>query len=373
MPATRVILLGGHHPHFYIRVQILQQRDDIDIIGFWEEDAVLAAKLQRRLKVRRFMSEHDLVAQDFDVALIHPLDHDNPRLALLAASSGAKGLLLEKPGATRPEQIFKLAHELKKWPDLIVEYGWEMHYAEVMDVVRDLVRTGALGEITTSHWHGGTPSGAGMELWQRQRDTLGGFLYMDASHTLEAIVDVFGLPASISASVRKLPPGAKHPIVSCWYDMHEEELDPATTEFAVGQLPYEDVGSVILEYATHNVVADFTAWEPTDWCADWRIDIYGTNGAFHGVLNPPKGGINLRAGRGGYGSGVTEMPTQKPKGVSNQIGYYTRQIDLLLQRIADTNVQTECASVDAQVKLMKVLQAIYTSARERRFVDIKQS
>ncbi|KIX01103.1 uncharacterized protein Z518_10169 [Rhinocladiella mackenziei CBS 650.93] len=369
MSLVRVILLGAHHPHFYIRAQILRERKDVEIIGFWEEERTLAQKIQNRLGIRRFDSEHALVSTHFDVAFVHPLDHDNPRLALFAASSGAKGLFLEKPGATHPEHLFKLAEDLKEWPNLVVEWGWEMHYAETMDMVRHLVRHGALGEITTSHWHGGTPSGGGMELWQRQDGTLGGFLYMDGSHTLEAIVDVFGLPKSVSASVRKLPKGHKHPIVSCFYDMHVERLEPPTTAYCVGELPYEDIGSVILEYESHNVVADFTAWEPTDWCVDWGIDIYGTNGTFHGVLNPPKGQVNLRSGRGGFDKGLTQMPTEKATGVSNQEGYYSRQIDLFLQRVTK-GVQTECAGLEIQLKLMKVLQAVYTSARERRFIDV---
>ncbi|KIW10637.1 hypothetical protein PV08_11601 [Exophiala spinifera] len=376
-PPTRVILLGAHHPHFYIRANILQGRGDTQIVGFWEEDSVLARKLAEQLPIRRFESEHELVKQEFDIAFVHPLDHDNPRLALLAASHGAKGLLLEKPGATHPSHLFSLVESLKAYPDLVVEWGWEMHYAEAMDFVRDIVRTGALGQITTSHWHGGTPSGGGMEIWQRQKDTLGGFLYMDGSHTLEAIVDVFGLPRSVSASVRKLVARASdsdsgpetHPIVSCWYDMHTGELDPTTTRFAVGEMPYEDIASVILEYDSHNVVADFTAWEPTDWCADWGINVYGTNGAVHGVLNPPKCEVTLRDARAGYGEGVTRMATEKPQGVSNQLGYYTRQIDLFFDRVVK-GVETESAGVDIQVKLMKVLDAIYKSAKERRFVDI---
>lgn len=368
---TRVVLLGAYHPHFYIRTGILLERSDVCILGFWEPDDIVASKVSARLGLRRYDCEQALTSLDFDVAFVHPLDHDNPRLALLAASSGAKGLLLEKPGATHPEHAFRLISELNRYPDLVVEYGWEMHYAETMDWVRDIVRKGVLGDITTSHWHGGTPSGGGMELWQRQQDTLGGFLYMDASHTLEAIVDVFGLPQSISASVRKLPKGSKHPIVSCFYDMHQEALSP-TTEYAVGELPYEDIGSVIMEYETHNVVADFTAWEPTDWCADWGINIYGTNGAFHGVLNPPDCQVALRSSKAGYKKGVTHMSTEKAKGLSNQLGYYTRQIDLFLQRVTNKNDarSTECAGLDGQVKLMKVLQAIYLSAKGRRFVDL---
>ena len=71
---TKIVLLGAHHPHFYVRVGVLQQRDDVDIIGFWEEDAKLAEKVQNRTGIQRFTSEHDLLKETFDVAFVHTLD-----------------------------------------------------------------------------------------------------------------------------------------------------------------------------------------------------------------------------------------------------------------------------------------------------------
>ncbi|KAJ9149880.1 Oxidoreductase [Pleurostoma richardsiae] len=366
---TRVILLGAQHPHFYIRGGILKSREDVEVVGFWEADTKLVDKVAAKLSVQKFESVEELLKVPFDAAFVHTLDPENPRVARLAAAAGAKALLLEKPGATHPREIYALVEDLKTYPDLIVEWGWEMHYAEVMDVVRSLVRKDTLGQITTSHWHGGTPSGGGMELWQRQPGTLGGFLYMDGAHTIEAIVDVFGLPGRVCASIRKLPKGEKHKIVSCWYDMERDELDPST-EFAVGEMPYEDIGSVILEYETHNVVADFTAWEPTDWCVDWGINIYGTNGTFHGVLNPPVAEVMLREGKDGYKKGKTQMTTELDKGVTNQLGYYKKQIDLFLRRTR-TGEKTESAGVEVQVPLMKIMEAIYASSREGKFKGIQ--
>ena len=184
-------------------------------------------------------------------------------------------------------------------------------------------------------------------------------------------MDVFGLPNRVCASIRKLPKSSeKHPIVSCWYDMDKDELDPATTEYAVGELPYEDIGSCILEYETHNVVADFTAWEPTDWCQDWGINLYGTNGTFHGVLNPAVGQITLRSDKAGYKQGKTEITPEKGEGVSNQVGYYARQIDLLLRR-AKTGEKTVSAGLPIQLNLMKVVEAMYASAEQGKFIIVQ--
>jgi predicted dehydrogenase len=245
-----------------------------------------------------------------------------------------------------------------------------MHYAEVMDFARSLVREGTLGEITTSHFHGGCPSGAGAELWSRLDTNPGGLIYEEGCHTLENIIDLFGLPNAVSASVRKLPPGRPHPIISCFYDMDRQALDPKTTMMAVGDIFHEDIGSVILEYELQNVLADFTSWEPTYWCEDWTIDIYGTNGVFHGTVNPPRETLILREARDGFPQANSSMPTEQEKGVRNEKSYYARQIDLFLKRSMEY-VDTEKCDMYNQVKLMKVLQAIYKSAKDRKFIELQ--
>jgi predicted dehydrogenase len=119
----RIAFLGTHHPHVFQRVALLKQRDDVEIVGYWEQDEVIPLKLQERLAIPRFQRAASLLAQPFDIAFVHSLDEDVPRLALMAADAGAKGILLEKPGAAQPEQIFRLAEQLAG-SNVVVEFGW---------------------------------------------------------------------------------------------------------------------------------------------------------------------------------------------------------------------------------------------------------
>jgi hypothetical protein len=58
-----------------------------------------------------------------------------------------------------------LAKEIEcKRPGLAVELGYEMHYSETLGFARKVVKEGVLGDITTARFHGGCPSGAGMDL-----------------------------------------------------------------------------------------------------------------------------------------------------------------------------------------------------------------
>jgi hypothetical protein len=60
-----------------------------------------------------------------------------------------------------------------------------MHYSETMEFTRRVVKDGAIGEITTAGFHGGCPSGAGMDLWQAIPEGLGGIMHTEGCHTLE--------------------------------------------------------------------------------------------------------------------------------------------------------------------------------------------
>lgn len=51
----------------------------------------MAAKIADRFTLARYSTAADLLANDYDVAFIHSLDHGVPRLTLLAVESGAAG------------------------------------------------------------------------------------------------------------------------------------------------------------------------------------------------------------------------------------------------------------------------------------------
>src|ERR1700733_9450598 len=65
----RIAFLGTHHPHVFQRVALLKQRDDVEIVRYWEQDEVIPLKLQERLAIPRFQRAASLLAQPFDIAL----------------------------------------------------------------------------------------------------------------------------------------------------------------------------------------------------------------------------------------------------------------------------------------------------------------
>lgn len=371
MNSLNVVMVGVQHPHMFHRIKYFQ--NNVNLIGFFDEDEATAAQLAAKYpSVRRFFTLEDLFGEArADACFVHALDHDVPYYArkVMKVCPELKGIFLEKPGAAVPPDLYALQLDFAPFTDLVVEFGWEMHYSETMDYTRQVLKSGALGEITLAHFHGGTPAGGALEKWQCLDTTLGGFVYTDGSHTFEQVVDLFGLPKRVVASVRKLPLGKEEFTCVCIIDdlFGDEKFNSVPTK--VGLVKWEDIGCVILEYADKNVTLDFTCWEAKEWCADWTTDIYGTNGILHTFLNPPKGDLYLRNARGGFAGGESRMETHLPRDESNWVSYFEKQIEYFLERCLGR--KHEKCDMEAEVKLMKLLEAVFRSVDTGGFVELE--
>lgn len=369
----KIAFLGCRHPHVMYRFAILDKMGGFQFSGFYEEDSHIAEGLSKRLpQLPRFHSPDKLLDSDPDIVMIHALDPDVPRWARFAINHPARfgGLFLEKPGAAMPEDFYMLADEIQeKRPSLAVELGYELHYSESLEFARQVLREGALGDITTARFHGGCPSGSGAELWQSIPEDLGGILQTSGCHTLENVVDLLGTPRRVVSSIRKLPQKPPHPVVGWIPDLFSGTVNNAS--FGVGTLLYEDVCSGILEYDDKIVVLDMTAWESTDWCNEWAIDIYGTNGSLHVIPDYPVATLNLRRAVGSFQAGETKLQTERPHGTSNIPSCYRKQLESLFDRVRDgASTPRERCDMAQNREILKVIDAFYKSANSRQWVDI---
>lgn len=373
LPPIKIAFLGTRHPHVKYRFAVLDKMGGFEFTGFYEEDVAIATRLAQEIPgLKRFDSADTLLDANPDVVMIHSLDPDVPKWAHFAvnhSSSSFKGLFLEKPGAALPQDFFALAKEIEaKRPQLAVELGYEMHYSEALDFARRVIREGVLGDITTCRFHGGCPSGAGMDLWQSIPEDLGGIMQTEGCHTLENVVDLFGVPERIISSIRKLPPRPKHKTVGWIPDLFSSTVEG--DEFAVGELMYEDIASTMMEYPDKTITMDLTAWEPTEWCNEWAIDIYGTNGSLHATPDYPTADLYLREARGSFEAGKTKLDTEMPYGVSNVPSCYKKQFESLFQRVRGMKPKSGCCDLQTNVDILKVIHAAYRSAKTRSWQDV---
>lgn len=369
----KIAFLGTRHPHVMYRFAVLEKMGGFTFSGFYEEDESIATKLAERLpRLPRLNTATELLDTNPDVVMIHSLDPDVPRWARFAINHPVpfKGLFLEKPGAALPSDFVALASEIKsKRPGLAVELGYEMHYSESLSFARKVIQSGALGDITTARFHGGCPSGAGMDIWQSIPEDLGGIMQTEGCHTLENIIDLFGPPERVVSTIRKLPPKPPHPVVGWIPDIFTGTV--SDDKFGIGSLMYEDVCSGIMEYPDKNITMDLTAWEPTEWCHEWAIDVYGTNGSLHAIPDYPDATLYLREAKGGFKAGEAKLETELPHGTSNVPSCYKKQFESLFARVGgQKDAGDGTCGLENSVDVLKVIDAFYKSAEGRKWVDV---
>ena len=371
MSQLNIAFLGVGHPHVFPRVQLLQDMPGVTIRGFFESDVMVAERFADRTGLARFDTAAALLATGPQIVIVNGLDPEVPGLAEQAARAGVRGLLLEKPGAASPERFYELARDLLS-RDIQVEIGYELHYADSMALCRELIAEGVLGDITMARFHGGCPVGAGAELWHSIPEDPGGLVFAEGCHLLEMVVDLFGTPLRVGASVRRLPEGKPLPSVVYY---KADLFSTATTDFAtaVGTLRHEDVAAAILDYPDKLVTVDLTAWEPTYWCADWAVEIYGTNGALHAVPHPAEARLTLRAGAGRHQAGTTVLraPTPLP-GQRILIESYRRQLASFVARVAGAADERGC-DLRIGVGVMQIMQAMYQASQDRQWATLSEN
>jgi predicted dehydrogenase len=366
-----IAFLGVGHPHVFPRVQLLQGMPGVTIRGFFESDVMVAERFAEQTGLARFDTAAALLATGPQIVIVNGLDPEVPGLAEQAARAGVRGLLLEKPGAASPERFYELARDLRI-RDIQVEIGYELHYADSMALCRELIAEGVLGDITMARFHGGCPVGAGAELWHSIPEDPGGLVFAEGCHLLEMVVDLFGTPLRVGASVRRLPEGKPLPSVVYY---KADLFSAATTDFAtaVGTLRHEDVAAAILDYPDKLVTVDLTAWEPTYWCADWAVEIYGTNGALHAVPHPAEVRLTLRAGAGRHQAGTTVLRAPSPlPGQRILIESYRRQLASFVARVAGTADERGC-DLRIGVGVMQIMQAMYQASHDRQWAALSEN
>ena len=363
MPSlVRVALLGTAHPHIFHRYNFLASRADIRLIGYYEEDEEIAERMQGFAGCQRFSNLNELLAADFDVAMIHGLDRDNGRYIMQAIGAGAKGIFLEKPGMGQPSEFLPILNQIRLH-ETVFEVGWELHYTSSIAFARSVIRDNLLGIITTARFHGGCPGGAGQEVWQSDPMSIGGFFYSLGGHTVETVIDLFGLPQMVSASIRKLPRKESHTGFSWVPTVFSKPVrDPVV---AVGSLYHEDIASAILEYEHFNVNLDLTAWESNRYCEEWSIDIYGTNGTLHLVPDPPSAILTLKESVGRWSHGTHNIFQRNQPGASVLDEAFQRQMNSFFDRLAGREIPITPCHEDLVSQLSQLYIALYTSAKER--------
>lgn len=357
----RAAILGIRHPHVLVRLQLLRQQPDVEVVGFHEPDAELARRFAAATGLRHLASVDEALDRDVDLAVVEGLDTEVPGVARQAASR-VRALLLEKPGAPDLAEMDRLVEALSALP-VDVTVGYELHHAPAVIRTRELLATGVLGHVTAVRAHGGCPNGCGDELWQSVPGDLGGVLYTEGCHLLELLLDACGTPETVLGAVSRLEGDTE--VVS--NVVKRDLLDPPAPGDVtrVGGLMFEDVGAVILGYPDKLVTMDVTAWEAGDWVELWRLDFVGTAGTLSLFPLPGRVELDVRTPGAGFevGRTVQEWPHAPGEPTLTVDAAYETEMTAILDRLRTGAAPTQ-DSLRRAHDVVRVLDAAYRSAAQ---------
>jgi predicted dehydrogenase len=356
---VRAAFLGIRHPHVLVRLALLRDAPDVEVVGFHEPDVELADRFAAATGLHRFATLAQALEGGLDLAVVEGLDTEVPDVALRAAPH-VRALLLEKPGAPTLEEMDRLVAGLAALP-VDVTVGYELHHAPAVVRARAIVGSGVLGHVTAVRAHGGCPNGCGDELWQSVPGDLGGVLYTEGCHLLEILLDLCGAPDGVVGTVARLAgdTAVRSDVVK------RDLLDPPAPGDVthVGRLMFEDVGAVILRYPDKLVTLDVTAWEAGDWVELWRVDVVGTTGTLSLFPLPGRVELTVREPRDGFEVGTTTQSWPHPAGEPTLTvdPAYADEMGAILGRLR-SGAPPRQESLRLAHDVVRVLDAAYRSA-----------
>jgi predicted dehydrogenase len=333
------------------RSRLLAADPRVEVVGFVESDDAIADEIERNLGLVRYGSLSALLESRIDLVVVEAIDPWQMAMAEQCVGL-VRGMLLEKPGTSLPREAYGLSERCER-AGMIVEFGYQLHYAESISRLRDVVASGCLGQITQARFHGGCPAGAALDPWQSLPEDLGGFGYTIGCHVIEWVVSLFGIPLQVSGLARRLPPGEV--IDSPFYRKELFSGRKASSKVQVGTCMYEDVAAAVLLYKDKLVSMDLTAWEAQDWVRLWRVELYGTNGTAQ-AMGSEDVSVELREARGDYVAGTTKWRPAPP----SRDYPYERQLDGVIKRLQGAEYG-KCVGLDIGIAVLRVLDAMFSS------------
>ena len=187
---TRLAFIGAGgiaHRHF----GVLEQFDDVEIVGVCDADEGRAIEAAQRFGARPFADADamlDAVAADAVYICVPPFAHGAPERAAIA-----RGLpfFVEKPVALDLETAEAIAEEVER-RGLVTAVGYHWRYLDTLDEVRDHLR-GSPARLVSGYWLDSTPP----PRWWWHQDQSGGQIVEQTTHLLDLARYLLGPVASV--------------------------------------------------------------------------------------------------------------------------------------------------------------------------------
>lgn len=256
-----VAFVGISHPHSSARYRCAADRPDVEIIGAWDEDPTTLEAFCAEVGATPITWEQVVADERIHAAAVHSKSKDMVRLAMLLGAGG-RHVLIEKPGGASDDDLRDLAR-FHREHQVVMRVGYQFHFSDSLARAHALLADGAIGRISLIRGHSGCAHSEHLSPHLNQEADMGGGLWVIGCHVVHPILDLFGAPSAVRASVEKLP-----------------ALSDRGSR--------EDVASLTLLYPDRIATLDFTVHENGDWFESSEVQIYGDHGQIDVGLLPAR-------------------------------------------------------------------------------------
>ncbi|ETT25560.1 hypothetical protein RAJCM14343_5202 [Rhodococcus aetherivorans] len=273
-------LVGITHPHASARVRALRQIDGVEVVAAADDDP----------RLKYFTDKYDMEPREIDEILqderinaimVHSKSKDMVAHARRALEAG-KSVVVEKPGGGTVEDLLALAEaEAEAAPGQIVQVGYNVRLAQSIARAKELIESGAIGEVVTVSARGAALVGEHLTQHLNQPADMGGALWIIGCHMLDSLVHMFGAPESVNARVHK-----------------SSRLSDDRSR--------EDSASVLLNYPDMSITFSFDGHDHLEWFESSRICVYGTGGMIEVGILPQRLRVYVDEDRAEWQAGWTE-------------------------------------------------------------------
>ena len=300
-----VAFLGTSHPHTSGRGDVFRRLPGVSLKGAYDRNPnVQSFAAYLGMAVR---DQADLLADpDVHIILVHSETEDMVDYCIAALETG-KAVLVEKPCGTGPADIKRLADAVRRTGGLL-QAGFNFRHSPIVDLMKEIVVAGVIGEVTQVRAHGGCALGEHKTpMLNRPRD-IGGAFFVIGCHIVDILLHVLGPPSEISATVSKFPKVSDH-------------------------TSREDAIAACFVYENCLASIDYTAQDPLENVESWDFFFNGIDGVVYANLLPGRYRLFLRRPFGRFSSGWScWQDTQFPVPWSGQATDFSPDIPAVANR-----------------------------------------
>ncbi len=320
-----------------IHFPILSKMEDVEIVAIADSDKTKVQALGEKYNIGRIFTDHTKLLELDDVEAVHICTPNNMHAPMtIDALSAGKHVMVEKPIARTCEEAKDMADEARK-RKMKLMVGMNHRFRPDAMILKNFVKGKELGKIfyTKSGWLRRRGSWNETE-WAKKKQMSGGGVFMD-----------LGIPM-LDLSLWLMENPKVKSVYSAMYNHYQKE-------------GIEDSATVLIRFDNDAILSLEVSWTLLMENDFMYTNLFGTLGG--ALLNP------LRIHKEMHGNLVNVTPTKMERPENNYKKSYEYEIKHFVECVKHD--RPVMSSADEAVEVMRISEAIYQSAREKREIVLK--